>query len=441
MDRRKFIKQSTLATVGICLSTPILAQSMKNSTSNFKGNVLIIGAGAAGLYAGYRLHQGGIPFKILEASNKIGGRMGKIEGFADYPIDRGAQWLHGKRSLLKPIIKKSKTVIKKDKSDAYFWFKNQFTESLPINLQKKLSADSSTPDLTFKEYAIQNKFYKDYEYLIEQIAGDQGADADDLSIKWNAIEEENWRSGNKDYKFRKTFFDLIQDEIAQPILGQIQVDTIVKEINYTTNKIEVVDHSGNTHSADKIIITTPITVLKDGDIQFTPPLPKAKIDAFQKIGMGAGMKIFLKFKEKFYHPNIAGGKICAAYADEIEGKEGKDNVLLAFVMGHQAENLTALGSDEAIAKALIDELDIMYNGKASSNFIKAHVENWTTHPFIRGAYSYSSVGIGNSRSIAAQPIENKVFFAGEAMNTDGHHQTVHGAMEAANKSVEQILSL
>ncbi|MFT5859614.1 MAG: monoamine oxidase [Flavobacteriaceae bacterium] len=137
---------------------------------------------------------------------------------------------------------------------------------------------------------------------------------------------------------------------------------------------------------------------------------------------------------------MAGGEICAAYADEIIGKNGNDNVLLAFVMGHQAEHLTSLGSNTAITNALLAELDAMYAGQATASFLTSHVENWTTSPFIKGAYSYSKIGIGNARSIAAESIQEKLFFAGEAMNLNGHHQTVQGAIETGYREVINILN-
>ena len=155
--------------------------------------------------------------------------------------------------------------------------------------------------------------------------------------------------------------------------------------------------------------------------------------------MDAGMKVFLKFSTKFFDKNISGGSLCAAYADEGEGKAGNDNVLLAFVMGEQAEHLTSLGNDTAIVNALLGELDGMYNGQATASFMDAHVENWTTNPFVQGAYSYSTVGMHKARQIAAQPVDNTLFFAGEAMNTNGHHQTVHGAVETGYNQVINLL--
>jgi hypothetical protein len=69
----------------------------------------------------------------------------------------------------------------------------------------------------------------------------------------------------------------------------------------------------------------------------------------------------------------------------------------------------------------------------------SYVQNFTNHPYIKGAYSYSSLGIGNARAIAAAPVENKLFFAGEAMHTNGHHQTVQGAMETGYRQALDLL--
>jgi len=444
MERRIFFEKSILAYLGLALSPTLLASCRKETLfpdSDFSGKVIIIGAGAAGLYAGYILKARGIDFTIIEASNRSGGRLGKKSDFADYPIDLGAQWLHGRNSILGDLAKSTATKITKDNSDSVYWFNNQITSSIPQDVEEIISSDSDSPDISFSEHAEQQGLGSEYKYIVEQIAGDSGADSSDISIKWNSIEEEEWNSGETDFKFEETFFDLIDKNITEEIKGSILLNTPITKIDYSGNGVLVSDNQGNSYQGDKVILTVPITILQDSDIEFEPALPQAKIEAFNKIGMGAGMKVFLKFSSKFYDENIAGGEICAAYADEIIGKNGTDNVLLAFVMGLQAEHLTSLGSDTAITNALLAELDTMYSGQATASFIDSHVENWTTNPFIKGAYSYSKVGIGNSRSIAAQPVNNKLFFAGEAMNLNGHHQTVHGALETGYREVINILTM
>lgn len=443
MERRTFIENSFLAYLGLALGPTLLSSCRKDNLfpdSDFSGKVIIVGAGAAGLYAGYILKSRGIDFLIFEASSSSGGRLGKKSDFADYPIDLGAQWLHGRNSILGDLAKSSGTKITKDNSNAVYWFNDQITSTIPKDVEDILSSGGNLPDISFLEYAEQQGLGSEYKYIVEQLAGDSGADSSDISVKWNAVEEEEWNSGDTDFKFEETFFDLIDKNITEEIKGSILLNTAITKINYAADSIVVSDILGGTHQADKLIVTVPITILQDNYIEFVPALPQTKVDAFNKIGMGAGMKVFLKFNSKFYDENIAGGEICAAYADEIIGKSGTDNVLLAFVMGLQAEHLTSLGSDIAITNALLAELDTMYAGQATASFIDSHVENWTTKPFIKGAYSYSKVGIGTSRSIAAQPVDNKLFFAGEAMNLNGHHQTVHGALETGYREVINILT-
>ncbi|MEQ8241359.1 MAG: NAD(P)/FAD-dependent oxidoreductase [Cyclobacteriaceae bacterium] len=442
MKRRVFIEKSLLSTIALSLGSSSLLSCREHlilPDAGFSGKVIIIGAGVAGLYAGYLLKSKGVDFTILEATSVAGGRVAKKTNFADFDIDLGAQWLHGLNSILGDLAVKTKTIISEDNSTNVFWYQEQLVTSLPINVGEIVSPSNRKPDISYADYASQQGLGDEYKYIVEQLAGDLGADSSDLSIKWTGTYEDEWSSGDDDYKFENSFFDLIDQHITSELDGFIQFDTVVEEIDYRNETITVIDRLGKNLAADKVIITVPITILQDGDITFIPDLPSEKIEAFGKIGMGAGMKVFLKFQEKFYNENIAGGEVCAAYADDSVGKKGTDHVLLAFVMGKQAENLTTLGADELIAQALITELDGMYDGAASANILAWHVVNWTTSPFVRGAYSYDKVGIGNARTIAAEPVEDKLYFAGEAMNLNGHHQSVHGAIETGYKEVIRIL--
>ncbi|MGA1544690.1 MAG: flavin monoamine oxidase family protein [Saprospiraceae bacterium] len=440
MQRRKFIKKvswislSTFSAGGIfssCSKTELLKDV------EFDGKVLIIGAGAAGLHAGYLLQSKNIDFEILEADVRYGGRLGRLDGFSDYPIDTGAQWLHGNKSDLGQLIESEKVKITLNDSEYTFWFQNQLIKSLPKD--PFIFEKDNLPDVSFAEYAADEGFSNDYEFIIEGIAGDQGAAATRISAYWNYKEEEKWNSGDEDYKFEETFFDVIDQQYAKPILDKITTNWEVKSIDYQGDSILITDSRGNQKIADRLIITVPITILQKNLIAFSPQLPSDKINAFQKIGMDAGMKVFLKFQSKFYDDAIIGGAICAAYESDTPGKNSNEQVLLAFIMGTQAEKLSALGSDENITQALLQELDEMYQGQASQQFIASSIHDFSKNPFIQGAYSYSTVGMGNARSTAAESIDNRLFFAGEAMNLQGHHQTVHGALESGFTAVKDLL--
>ena len=442
MNRRDFLKQTSALTIGGILFPSALFTGCRKENFfedvTYDGKVIIIGAGAAGLYAAYILKSKGIDFQILEASSTYGGRLGKLTGFANFPIDTGAQWLHGENSVLGDLIKSSKTKITRDDSETKFWFNNQLIDALPQNTN--IFEGEELPDISYEAYALQYGLGNEYKYIIENIAGDQGAAASHLSVYGNNKDEENWSAGDDDFKFEETFFDLIDKQIGSQVKDQILINTIITKIDYSQSEIKLTDSNNNTFNANKVIITVPISILKSGDIQFIPALPIEKTTAFSKIGMDAGMKVFLKFSNKFFDQNIIGGSVCAAYADDSIGKAQNDNILLAFIMGNQAEYLTSLGSDVAITAALLQELDLMYNGQATASFIASHVENWTTNPFVKGAYSYSTVGMGDARKTASQALSEKLYFAGEAMNTNGHHQTVHGAVETGYREVMNILT-
>jgi lysine-specific histone demethylase 1B len=364
--------------------------------------------------------------------------LGKLSGFADYDVDTGAQWLHGTNNILGDLILQTKTKITIDDSSMSYWFENNMVTELPKD--PYIFEHKNLPDISFKDYAHQQGLDNSYDQIVEAIAGDQGASASLLSAYWNSKDEENWVSGDEDFKFSDTFFDFIHQQFAQPIVNQINLNKPVVSIDYSGTQIQVTDQTGAEYFCDKLIVTVPISILKLNEIQFNPALPATKTDAFARFGMGPGMKVFLKFNVKFFPENTYGGSVCAAYLDDSIGKTSNDIVLIAFVMGDQAANLHSLGNDAAITNTLIQELDLMFNGQASLYFMQSFVQDYTDKPFIKGAYSYSTIGMDNARQIAAEPIDNKVFFAGEAMNINGHHQTVHGAVESAYKAVLDLIT-
>jgi monoamine oxidase len=443
MNRKQFLQKSTYASLGI-LSLPFLSTGCSKENIfegiNFESKIIIIGAGAAGLYAGHLLKLNNIDFQLIEASDKIGGRLGKIDDFADFPLDCGAQWLHGKKSILGDLVKDKNIKITEDDSDLTFWFKNQIISTLPSNVNN-IFEGKDLPDISYEANAASQGIGTEYKYIIEGIAGDFGADASRLSVYWSNKEFENWSSGDTDYKFQDTLYDVINNHITEGIKEKVVLKSPITHIDYSGNNVILTSKSGSQFEGSHVIITVPITILKENYITFTPPLPANKTASFQKIGMDAGMKVFLKFNDNFYSENILGGKYCAAYVDEKIGKNGNDNVLLAFIMGEQAEYLSDLNNHDALINTLLKELDEMFYGAATKHFINAKVQDWYKMPFIKGAYSYSTIGIGNARNIASESINDKLFFAGEAMNINGHFQTVHGAMESAEKAINDIAKL
>jgi monoamine oxidase len=92
--------------------------------------------------------------------------------------------------------------------------------------------------------------------------------------------------------------------------------------------------------------------------------------------------------------------------------------------------------------AILAQLDTFFgNNVATTNYADHFIMNWADLPYIRGAYSYPKPGMApETRGLLKEPVQNKIYFAGEAAHDGGHHGTVHGAMESALSAVTKILT-
>jgi monoamine oxidase len=398
MNRSEFLRKCAALGIGLPVASFLLQAcdddiTSPNFTVNFSGKVLIIGAGSAGLTAGYLLHRHNIDFEILEAAPVMGGRMKRIEGFADFPIDLGAEWIHDNPDILARLIR---------------------------NPDVKASVDM----VTYNPQTIHKA--KDGE-----------------------ISKINWASNfYSEYKFKSTtWFGFFEKFIAADIQDKIKLESVVEEIDHTNDKVSVKLNDGTVMEADKVLVTVPIKVLQDKDIVFKPALTQIKQDAIDSIQMDAGLKVFIEFKERFY-PDIVlfGGFIQAittdskAYYDAAFGKDSSRNILGLFSINEDAAEFTSLGSDQDIVDAVLAELDQLFDGQATKNYVKHVVQNWSKEPFIRGSYSYTfNDGIDVTMERLLVPIDDKVYFAGEAMSKYAQ-ATVHGAALTAYEVVEKMLA-
>jgi monoamine oxidase len=136
--------------------------------------------------------------------------------------------------------------------------------------------------------------------------------------------------------------------------------------------------------------------------------------------------------------SIYSAGVVPEYWDGHAGR-GTDDVLTAFIMGDSAAQLSSK-TDSEILKSCVDDLERLYPGQAASRFERGLVTNWTQMPYIEGAYSFPVVGGGiQNRKVLSEPLNNQLFFAGEATHFEGHSGTVHGALETAFRAVKELL--
>lgn len=396
MTREEFLKK--LAFLGLVspFMTTSLSACVSNKPefdvieSNFKGKVLVIGAGAAGITAGHILNEAGIDFEIVEASSIHGGRVKKLEGFADFPIDIGGEWLHKWIKARPPVL-----------------------DTLMGN------AELDFP--TFKDKPNSISVWKNGE-----------------------LKDLNWMRflSPDDYKFiNSTWFDFLDYLVTPAIKEKIRYNAPVTSIDYTDEKVSVMTGIGEQYLADKVLITVPLKILQNGSISFTPELPPAQIAAIMKEQMPSGLKVFIEFSERFYPDMLVFGSLSDiseakhTYYDAAKGKNSTHNVLGLFAIGEPSQRYLSMKTDKAIGEYILKELDEIFEGKASKTYLKHEVQNWSDEPFIQGSYSQRK---GDPKKMA-MPVANKVYFAGEAMNIKGHTIAIHGACESSYLALNEML--
>ena len=348
MTRQEFIEKSLLMGISLPLLSSIVLQSCNTKSlffpklgDDFKGKIIIIGAGAAGMSAGYLLKKYGIDFEILEAASVYGGRLKKAADFTHFPIDLGAEWIHVEPKVLTEIA--NKPIVDK-----------QF-ETIDYNPQ------------SIK--AWKNGKLKSHDYI------------KNLYSEW---------------KFKRaTWFDFFEQNIVPEISDRIILNQPVIEIKHQSEKVRVKTVGNELYEADKVLITIPVKVLQKEQIAFQPDLRQEKKEAINSIFMGDGIKIFVEFKEKFYPDILAFGNLFKALSEEEKfvydaafKKGSNKNILALFAINEKASAYTKLDSEEKIISKFLGELDEMFEGKATLNYVKHIIQNWSKEPYIQGAYSY-----------------------------------------------------
>ncbi|MEO0340134.1 MAG: NAD(P)/FAD-dependent oxidoreductase, partial [Bacteroidota bacterium] len=249
-----------------------------------------------------------------------------------------------------------------------------------------------------------------------------------------------------EYKFKSsTWFDFLEQYIAPSVLPNLNLNEPISAIDYSGTKVRLSTTNGRNYEADKVIITVPLTILQQNLISFTPSLPTERKEALTEVDMPAGLKVFIEFSERFYPDMVLatglGGYLFGnegdkLYYDAAFKKDSDKNVLGLFTVGEITEQYANM-SNEEIIQSVMQELDEMFKGKASQ-FYKQHVvQHWTQEPYIRGSYSFYNSN--QAKDILSEPIQEKLYFAGEAF-APVDTSTVHGAAQSAYTATELIMN-
>lgn len=415
--------------------------------------VLIIGAGAAGLAAADRLLESGKECCIVEATGRAGGRIQHLDGFAPWPIELGAEEVHGLDTCLRRMVEDSGAdFITHESRDDIVRLDGQMS-SLSVaaddpDMQRAFDFISGLdrvekPDWTAEQSLVFSQFpRRTRHYLDSRLGVEHGTTLNRLGLRGFKTYEKGWEARENNYTINRPYLSLFA-RMLERAQGILRLNAPVESLRWGAAHPSVSLIGGEILEADQVIITSSVTVLKSGLPAFDPPLPPEKLEAISNIGMDTGMKILLRFSERFWPEEmyfLHTDGFLPQFWTPGKWRDPECHVLTAFIGGSRAEFLANLGCDP-IAFA-VAELDEAFGGKIASRlFKKGHVADWGKEPFVRGLYSYPMATTTEAhREALAAPLANKIYFAGEATDLHGHTGTVHGAIESGWRAAEEILN-
>lgn len=423
-----------------------------------KIDVIIIGAGAAGLMAAKILSEAKKKVGILEARNRIGGRVNTItkEGFSR-PVETGAEFIHGKLPLTLHLL--NEAGIKYYKTEGELWqLKNNelkkredFIEHADQIMKKlkQLDRDMCIAEF-FKKYFSTEKYTDMKRSLQQYIEGYQAADINDFSAL--ALKEE-WESEDEEqYRVEGGYRPLL-DHLKNNCLQNgctIHLNTIIKKIKWKDDEVEVVAKENKSFLSNKIIITVPPVFLSgeenDAAICIDPVLPVIT-EAAKQIGYGGVIKVVLEFTHAFWETGECSKAqdLFFLFSEEKIPTwwsllPDKTPILTGWLAGPNA-NALAMATNDFILQAALTSLSSIFdiNIEILQQYLKAHhIKNWITDPFSKGAYSYNSTTSAAAKEILRNPISNTLFFAGEAL-CKNCNATVEAALQSGKEIANRIL--
>ena len=452
MKRRTALKQ-----LGFGLSAGMVLPGLISSCVDeelgpeikYDGTVVIIGAGASGLYAAEILQNKGITIKILEAADVAGGRVRSVRGFADFPLELGADRMYGTDGAWTKLVRNSRVPVEEFRAvsnDRFIVNEQIAEESTDINAALAFAENLRNyngANVSLLQAAQSAGLSANSQRIVNSlIAAGFGSDMTSLDAKAIAEALSLRTIDNREFVLvGNPQQDMVLSRFSR-VLPFVQYNTQASVINSNEDLITITDGEGNIIEANKVIIAVPVSMLKNGSISFAPGLPEEKSAALSRIGMAPAIKMALDFNKNFWGDATAlvlGGQTGHQYFNAGITRSEFRRVLHVLVFGEKAAELSELG--EGVLPQVIEELDKLYAGEASKHLKEDFfIKDWSKEPFVQGGYSYPMLNGSNLDRIAlAAPIGGKIFFAGEATDIMGEFGTMNGAIAAGERSALEVI--
>ncbi len=439
ISRRAFLAMSAAGLAASSALRPLSAHAAPVALPK-DAEVVVVGAGAAGIAAARRVQAAGRKVIVIEASNRLGGRCWTDTETFGVPFDRGARWLFSQGS--NPVAKLARSVA----MDVY-----AAPQAQKIRIGRRNARAGETEDLLAtlvrSNRAIADPARKVDVPALDAMPKDLGEWARTLEFALGpAVTSKDLREVSA--------FDLARLEPRDAgafcrqglgaLVGKLG-DTVpvvlgapVSRVVWSGRDLFVETASGRV-TARAIVVTASTNVLNAGKIRFAPDLPKRQLDALGKLGLGSYDHIVLELPD-----NPLGLQRDDVIAEKSDSREtglllaniGGSSLCSVDVAGSFGRDLSRKGETEMVAFAA-EWLTKLYGSDIKSAIKRSTVTRWNESPFVLGAVSVAAPGAQGSRRVLAEPLGN-LFFAGEATHETAWG-TVGGAWESGERAAEAAL--
>ena len=431
---------------------------------NSQWDVIIVGAGVAGLTAATRLLAQGRSVLILEARDRVGGRVWtRHEPDLPAPIELGPEFIHGRIPETFDLLQEvGKTAL--DTTGAHWTALNgkltQRTDMLFEELQSALA--QALPQLERQDVPF-DRFLSDSTRA--GLSSDacrlgrayvEGFDAADATTVSALSIAQEWQEGGMldapQFRPLGGYSSVLRALCGALERGacRIQLQTVVQRVKWARQAVRIdADFLRQpfTATAPKAIITLPLGVLQTDTVQFDPPL-QGKQAALAGLASGPVLKVVLRYRQSFWEEIDAGRYADAAFFHAPEQpfptfwtlKPLRAPILTAWLGGPRAARLAQTPGSNIISVACQSLVSLFGPQAQTAELEAAYYHEWTSDPYARGAYSYVLAGGNSQRQALAEPIQDTLYFAGEATDFQGNAATVTGALHSGARAAHEILS-